>query len=165
VKENRWIVVRNWPKYQHYADRHPVWIKLYTELAHRDDWCGLTLAQRGLLVSIWIEYALKDGQLNTSEVPARILQKLPRNSLEALRDAGFIRFRASKPLAASRARAREVEVEKKPPSPPSKNDRPRKRITGWREVRGSHGRTFVPDPAGTDPAPKGFAEMPELRPL
>lgn len=30
------------------------------------------------------------------------------------------------------------------------------RVTGWRFARGSHGSTYVPDPAGTDVLPRGF---------
>ena len=57
-----WIVIPNWDKFQHYKNRGPVWIKLYTELRDRDEWRHLTLAARGLLASIWIEYAARDCQ-------------------------------------------------------------------------------------------------------
>lgn len=33
-----------------------------------------------------------------------------------------------------------------------------RRVTGWRFVRGSHSGTYVPDPQGTDPLPKGYGQ-------
>jgi hypothetical protein len=148
-----WIVVPNWERFQHYADRDPVWIKIYTELAHRDDWRHLTLAERGLLVSIWIEYALCRGQLRSSDLPAAVTQKIPRRSLDSLQEAGFIEVSASKPTRTrTRTRSREEEEEKDLPKKVSKSKDGRK-VTGWREIRGSHGITHVPDPAGTDRPP------------
>ena len=71
----QWIVIPNWDKFQHYGDREPTWIKVYTELSHRDDWRRLTHAERGLLLGIWIEYACGKGQLRTSDVPPRSLRR------------------------------------------------------------------------------------------
>jgi hypothetical protein len=163
-----WIVVRNWDKFQHYKDRDPAWIKLYMELRNRDEWRQLTLAQRGLLVCIWQEYAAANGELRTSDLPSLILQKLPLNSLESLSHAGFIELAASKPLALARAgaRSREEETETETPKPPLEkgvDSRPKKKrvhATGWREVRGSHGIDYIPDPFGTDRPPYS---VPELR--
>ena len=159
-----WIVPHNWDKFQRYKDRDPAWIKLYLELERRDDWAQLTLAQRGLLVSIWIQYALRNGQLRASALPSLILQKVPRKSLEILVDAGFIRLCDQKPrqivtdsrqkVTPSRARE-ETEEEKETPLPPLQGGKAkRRRTTGWRQVHGSHGVTLVPDLFGTDPPPK-----------
>lgn len=32
----------------------------------------------------------------------------------------------------------------------------RPKLTGWRRVRGSHGETWLQDPAGTDPLPRDY---------
>jgi hypothetical protein len=32
-----------------------------------------------------------------------------------------------------------------------------RKLTGWRFARGSHGGTYVKDPLGTDPLPKGYS--------
>ena len=157
----QWIVIPNWEKFQHYKDRDPSWIKLYTELEHRDDWLHLTLAERGLLVCIWIEYTLRNGELRSADLPSFVLQKIPRRSLDSLQAAGFIEVSASKPSRArAGARSREEETETETPKPPSEkgatNERkkkPRVRPTGWREVRGSHGIDYIPDPFGTDKPP------------
>ena len=154
-----WIVVPNWPKFQHYSDdRALVWIKLYLELRSRDDWRQLSLAARGLLVSIWIEYAASDGQIRTSDLQHRVNHRIPKGSWDSLLQAGFLRLRASKPLALARARARrrEAEKEKETPKPPS-TKKTNSRVTGWRLVKGSHGVTHVPDPFGTDRPPTGQA--------
>jgi hypothetical protein len=123
VSDDLWIVVPNWDKFQHYKDRDPVWIKLFTELRNKDEWRHLTLAQRGLLVSIWIEYAAANGQLRAADLPSLILQKLPLNSLDSLNHTGLIQLCASKPaqIASTRARPRtreETETERDSPKSP-----------------------------------------------
>jgi len=104
-----WIVIPNWDRFQHYRDRNPAWIKLYTELQYDEEWLRLSLRLRGILVGLWIEYALSRRVLGAS--PARLGRKLGDSTvrhrdLERLRDAGFIELSASKPLA-QRERQRE----------------------------------------------------------
>lgn len=111
MNDDRWIIVPNWDKFQHYTDREPIWIKVYTELNSDDAWGDLSDSERGLLVTIWIEYARARGTLKVSKVPSKVGQKSRKGQLERLNDAGFIRIVASKPLALTRSR--EVEVEKK----------------------------------------------------
>jgi hypothetical protein len=148
----RWIVIPNWDKFQHYKDRNPAWIKLYLDLNTRDEWLGLTDAERGLLVSLWLEYARANGVLSTRWLHVRLKVRVYKRHLERLSDAGFIELSASKPLALARARV-ETETEKEPPLPPRR--RGGQKITGWKNVRGSHGTSTIPDPFGTDPAPVG----------
>jgi hypothetical protein len=108
-----WIVVRNWDRFQHYSDRRAPWIKVYTELNRRDDWRQLTFAQRGLLVSIWTEYGVSEGQLRSLDLWGRVGQTDRHGNLDSLIRAGFIQVVASKPLALARSREVEVEKEKK----------------------------------------------------
>jgi hypothetical protein len=117
VTGDGWIVVPNWDKFQHYSDRNPVWIKVYLELNSRDDWRRLTFAQRGLLVSIWTEYGRSNGRLRSLDLWGRVGQRDTHGNLEALNDAGFIRFVASEPLALARSREKEKETEKKERQP------------------------------------------------
>jgi hypothetical protein len=109
MSDERWIVVPNWETFQHYGDRTPPWIKVYTELNSNGAWCDLSDAERGLLVSIWIEYARSRGVLSTTKVPSKVGQRSRKRQFERLNDAGFIQLSASKPLALARSR----EVEKK----------------------------------------------------
>jgi hypothetical protein len=113
----RWIEVVGWEKFQHYKDRDPVWIKIYTRLMSDDRWRQLTFHQRGVLVSLWLEYARGHRQIrgSTLTVSRRLGGRVSRATLEALRDAGFIRVSASKPLApryqdASPEKEEELEV-------------------------------------------------------
>jgi hypothetical protein len=114
--DDPWIIVPNWDKFQHYKDRYPPWIKLYTELNSRDDWLSLSDSSRGLLALIWIEFARSSGQQRYSKLPSNDRQKNRRRTLERLRDAGFIDLSATKPTRLvvpsrdARARSREVEV-------------------------------------------------------
>jgi hypothetical protein len=97
--ESDWIIVPNWDRFQHYKDRRPAWIKVYTELSSRDEWCRLTAAQRGLLVTIWLEYANSRGRLRVDRVSDQIPNKGLSKSFEALSHAGFIRIVDSNSLA------------------------------------------------------------------
>jgi hypothetical protein len=155
-----WVVIPNWEKFQHRADRSLPWLKLYIELEGRDDWRQLSLAARGLLVCIWIEYRRSKGQLRTSDIPGRVAQKVPRRTLNSLVEAGFVALVDTQPAQVataqpSRARSRDVDVDEDPPTPHrGAAAKPRKpKTTGWRLVRGTHGMTHVPDPNGTDRPP------------
>jgi hypothetical protein len=160
VSDDPWIIVPSWRKFQHYTDRDPPWIKLYTELGSNDDWLELTDAECGLLVRIWVEYARSRGVLRASRVPAAALQKNRRRGLERLVQAGFIHLSASKPLALAhaRARAKKKSEEEEKDLPKSLQDRatPKRYRTGYRMVRGTHGVSYIPDPNGTDPLPTGW---------
>ena len=125
----RWIVIPNWDKFQHYTDRDPPWIKLYTELNSNDDWCDLSDAERGLLVTIWIEYARSRGTLKVSRVPKKIGQASRVRQLERLNHAGFIEFVASKPLAL--ARSRESEKKERREKTPSNLEKKRRKAMAW----------------------------------
>ena len=103
MSDDTWIIIPNWDKFQHYKDRDPVWIKLYTELNSRAEWLDLTDAERGLLVTVWVEYARSDGRLRASKIPSSARQKGRKRGLDRLVQAGFLRLRASTP---ARARAR-----------------------------------------------------------
>lgn len=103
-------MVPGWTKFQHYKDRAPLWIKVYTDLESKDEWRDLTLTERGLLVCIWLEYARADGALTTRSLSARVAQRNLRKSLNSLKEAGFIRLSASRPLAQN------LEKEKERPS-------------------------------------------------
>jgi hypothetical protein len=104
MSDERWIVIPNWRKFQHYHDdRQPAWIKLYTELEHKIEFRALTDAQVGLLVRIWIQYALQHGRL---KVTPRLSYGRARDrdrNLKALNDAGFIEFSSRPALAQKRS--------------------------------------------------------------
>ena len=137
-----WISVRNWRKFQHYdpAKRAPKWIKVYAELMSDDAFLGLTFAQRGLLVSLWLEYANSRSaiRLDTASISRRLNGRATYAQLKSLSDAGFIDIVASKSLAdgyhdASLEVEVEVEEEKNPSLPTS-------------TYNGQNGRTDIPIP-------------------
>lgn len=93
MSDQEWIIVPNWERFQHYGlVKMPAWIKLYTSLNSHDAWNDLTFAERGLLVTIWIEYARSKRRLTVHNLPRNVTQKVHKRSLEALNHAGFIRF-------------------------------------------------------------------------
>jgi len=96
-----WIVIPNWRRFQHYKDRNPKWIKVYTELMYDPAFLGLTMPQRGLLISLWLEYANSRRSVpeESSKISRMVGQRVRKDTLKALSDAGFIEVSASKPLA------------------------------------------------------------------
>jgi hypothetical protein len=141
-----WIVVPNWEKFQHYRDRRPAWIKLYTALADHDEWRHLTLAARGLLVSIWIEYADSQGKIRASELPSRIPGKIHKKTLESLYHAGFLRTSASAPLETEKRRE-ELKASaraSKPKPKPAPTTEPRINAAAYRKHEPQPAETFVP---------------------
>jgi len=108
VSDGEWIVIPNWDKFQHYTDRDPVWIKVYTELNSRDDFLELTPSGRGLLLTIWLEYARSRGRLRVKTVLLLCGPHSRYAHLKPLVDAGYIQLSAS-PRALARE---EVKREK-----------------------------------------------------
>lgn len=116
-----WIVIPNWDSFQHYRHRRPRWIKLYADLLSDPDWLGLTWHQRGILVSLWLEYATSRGQVpdNTASLSRRLNGRVTKVQLDALKEAGFIDFSASRPLAIGYQDASlELEKDLETPKPP-----------------------------------------------
>lgn len=104
MTDDRWIVIPNWPRFQHYGNRNPTWIKVYLELLHHHEWRRLSFADRGVLLTAWIAYAGAHGVLHVSRMYASCDAKSNAygnvdKSLKRLEQAGFVKLVASKPLA------------------------------------------------------------------
>lgn len=69
----RHLAVRNWHKFQHYKDRSPVWIKLYTELLDSPEWLALSDVARAHLVGLWLLASKRGNVLPTSATTLRAL--------------------------------------------------------------------------------------------
>ena len=67
--------VRNWDKWQTYrSDRsQPPWIKIHRQIMRNPEWVGLSDAQRGQLVAIWLLAADHNGEIPEC---AKLVQKL-----------------------------------------------------------------------------------------
>jgi len=112
MSEQLTITIRNWDRFQHYKDRDPPWIKNYTALLHDESYRELSMADRGVLHGLWLEYASSHRVLrgDTASITRRLGQRVTRTQLERLNDAGFIEVSASSALAY--ARSRDVERSK-----------------------------------------------------
>lgn len=104
MSEERWIVIPNWDRFQHYKDRDPSWIKVYLELFNRDDYLRLTPTSRALLHGIWGLYALSHGRLRASRVPQALNMRASSVQWESLVQAGFIELSASESVPLTRSR-------------------------------------------------------------
>jgi hypothetical protein len=140
MNEDGWIVIPNWPDFQHYKDRDPTWIKDYVSQLHDDDWQSLSITERGALQTLRLMYAASDGKLPTSVARSAIVSRGIRISriLERLSDAGLIEVRASKPLAQRREEEKKEDAASKP-----KNKNP---AATRRENAGAY-RKHIPEPA------------------
>jgi hypothetical protein len=103
-----WIVVKNWDRFQHYKNRNPPWIKLYTDIGADEELAALPLAAQGLLMRIWCEYARHNCMLSVRVLRQNVMTfSRPRTfyaHIELLNHAGFIDILASKPLAPEKRR-------------------------------------------------------------
>ena len=101
---SEYIHVEGWDKFQHYKDRWPAWIKVHTDLHHRDEFLSLQPGARAVLISIWIEYAASNRQVpfDTRKLSRRFNMRVTSAQLDSLIQAGFIHVSASAPLAQSR---------------------------------------------------------------
>lgn len=102
-----WIHVLKWEKFQHYKDRHPPWIKVYTRLLQDTNYLKLSHASRGLLQLVWLAYAEMDGVCTIDDLRMLGRHRVYMSQLDALNHAGFIDLSASKLLA-----IRSTETEK-----------------------------------------------------
>lgn len=53
-KTDEFIVVNGWEKFQHYGDRNPTWIKLYTDLLSRYEFTSMRMESKTLLFHLWL---------------------------------------------------------------------------------------------------------------
>ena len=94
-------MIPNWHRFQHYRNRRPTWIKVYLDLAHKEEFLNLTGHQRAVLLGLWMEYCESGGKLplTLGSLSAHLRLRVMSRDIEALNDAGFIEVSASKPLA------------------------------------------------------------------
>jgi hypothetical protein len=114
-RDQDWIIVPKWDRFQHYRDRDPIWIKVYTRLLSDPNFLGLSFAARGLLMTIWLAFCEANGQLSVRNCDRICDKRLSNAQLKALNEAGFLEISASKPLALARVKG-ETETETDSPN-------------------------------------------------
>lgn len=119
------IEVVGWETYQHYKDRAPVWIKLYTSLLDSYDWSRLKDASKLLAVHIWLLAAKLDNRIpiDLPYMKSKMQISFEMENLKELESHGFIKLRyrdASKELASceqdaclEKRREEEIRVDKR----------------------------------------------------
>lgn len=114
MDEPKYIHIRNWERFQHYKDRNPNWIKNYTELLHDHNYLALPPATQALLHKLWLLYAATHRRipLDTRYISRTISQRVTKQQLELLNQAGFITLPASNALALARSREVRTYLEK-----------------------------------------------------
>ena len=106
------IIVPRWNEFQHYKDREPKWIKVYTRLHSDDSFLELTGHQRAVLIGIWVEAArsgvrtrdtpeLQQSWLRVSResLARRLALAIKMRDLKAIETQGFIQIMLANQLA------------------------------------------------------------------
>ena len=57
MAETEYFRPRNWPRFQHYRDRQPAWIKLHAAILRDFDFSQLTHQQQVVLIKVWLLYS------------------------------------------------------------------------------------------------------------
>lgn len=77
--------IKNWKEFQHYKDRDPKWIKLYTKLLNDDEWFDLDPKHAKVLVMLWClaseDPALEGNLPSIKKMSFRL--RIPQSSLES----------------------------------------------------------------------------------
>lgn len=92
------LTVKNWDKFQHYKDRNPPWIKLYTDTFHRRDFNRLPDDSKLLALCIWT-LAAREASCAKGSIPLDLdwikMQcglgpTVTKSSLQVLISQGFV---------------------------------------------------------------------------
>ncbi|HKQ00512.1 MAG TPA: hypothetical protein VJ735_09300, partial [Actinomycetes bacterium] len=90
----RFLRVCGWPKFQHYRDRRPVWIKVYLSLHEKWEWMSLPDATKSHLVGIWLLVAQVGNRVpwDPRFLGAKIgaTEPITDDELQLLCDRGFL---------------------------------------------------------------------------
>lgn len=87
----RWLSVKNWAEFQHYADRNPTWIKLHRSLLDDYEFCALPDHAKSHLMLIWLFASQSHGLVPAD--PSFLTRKLGLNrplDLDQLIASGFL---------------------------------------------------------------------------
>jgi hypothetical protein len=134
----RYLGVRNWGQYQHYRNRHPVWVKLHVKVLENEDLRGLCPSSRLLALLVLAVAANRENRFPDDEgwlsvevgmtrracrrglddlVAITYLEPLARTAKSASKAASTIR---TTPLA--RLLDTDIDIEKETPLPPFVNE-------------------------------------------
>jgi ribosomal protein L12E/L44/L45/RPP1/RPP2 len=91
MAEPAYFQVRHWDRFQHYKDRSPPWIKLYTDLLDNYEFARLQDASKAHLLAIWMLASRNSNRLPLDPVwVGQRISALEPVDLDALLSAGFI---------------------------------------------------------------------------
>lgn len=77
MSNERFFRVRKWDEYQHYKDRRPTWLKLYTSLLADPTWVRATCEQRVLIITLLLLAPSTDNVLLFDADYIRMAGNLP----------------------------------------------------------------------------------------
>lgn len=87
------LAIKDWKKHQHYTDRRPPWIKLYTRLLDDPAFMGLCEAAQAQLVKLWVLAANMGHPLpNDPRLLAGKIGVRGKFHLDAIIAAGFLNY-------------------------------------------------------------------------
>lgn len=89
--DDKFLLVKNWDKFQHYGDRTPPWIKLYNSLLEDFDFAELPDQAKAHLVGIWLLASRLGGKVpNDAKFIASKIGANSKVDLGLLIDSGWL---------------------------------------------------------------------------
>jgi hypothetical protein len=160
MARNPYLAIRNWQRFQHYKDGRPLtWIKLYVALLDDRELRALPPETRLLWDQLLLLAGRTDNRIPSdprwiSECTGIDIVSVQRGTHLLVKGRWLRRFDSRRALDLARAREEHSRAEKRREETPLPPLRDKPKTTGWREVRGTHGITHIPDPFGTDRPPQ-----------
>jgi hypothetical protein len=148
VDEMKYFRVVNWEKYQHYKDRAPKWIKVYSDIFSDFNFLQLTDSERFHLIGLWILASKLNNKIPVDQayIKAQIFSTSKVN-LEKLETLGFIEVVEGDTILHQNA---SLEEEKR-----REREEERKRRDRWSKRFDSFWKAY-PKKKGKDPAKKAW---------
>lgn len=87
-----YLKVKNWDKFQHYKDRRPPWIKLYSEILNDRSFSLLSMSLRGVLMQLWVLASENNGFVLfcTDEISFRLRATIKDGDLKKIINSGLL---------------------------------------------------------------------------
>lgn len=92
----KYLIIKNWEKFQHYKDRNPPWIKLHFEILSSRDWVMFDDASRALAIAIMLIASKDGGQIPYDEPYLCRMIYRDKIDLNPLINSGFLEVLAER---------------------------------------------------------------------
>jgi hypothetical protein len=86
----KFLTVKNWKDFQHYAQRNPPWIKLHRAVLDDYAFCALPDVAKGHLMILWLYASQNNGAVPVDPVFLEKKLSISNLDLDLLTETGFL---------------------------------------------------------------------------